>query len=166
MKYLVLAIVLFISSHGFGQSDIEKQNKQRKDTAVSNPQYDKELALKLGADVYGMKSYFFVMLKKGNNTTTDKNFINTCFKGHMENIKRLVDEKKLIIAGPFAKNDAGFKGIFIIHQVKSAEEVKELLQKDDAIKNGILDYDIFTWYGSAALPEYLPFSDKIWKKEP
>ncbi len=22
---------------------------------------------------------------------------------------------------------------------------------------------IFAWYGSAALPEYLPFSDKIWK---
>ena len=28
------------------------------------------------------------------------------------------------------------------------------------------DYEIFTWYGSAALPEYLPAADKIWKLKP
>ena len=50
--------------------------------------------------------------------------------------------------------------------IKSIEEAVELLQTDPAIKNGLLDYEIFTWYGSAALPEYLPFSDKIWKSKP
>jgi len=29
-----------------------------------------------------------------------------------------------------------------------------------------LDMELFSWYGSAALPEYLPFSDKIWKAKP
>ena len=41
-----------------------------------------------------------------------------------------------------------------------------LLQTDLAIKNKLLDYEIFNWYGSAALPEYLPISVKIWKEKP
>ena len=41
---------------------------------------DKVLGLELGADDYGMKSYVFVVLKTGSNTTTDKDFISSCFK--------------------------------------------------------------------------------------
>ena len=113
-----------------------------------------------------MKSYYLVILKTGTNTTTDKNFINESFRGHMENINRLVKENKLIVAGPLGKNDKTYRGIFILQDVKSEEELKELLQTDLVIKNKILDYEIFNWYGSAALPEYLPFSDKIWKSQP
>lgn len=144
-----------------------KMTKQNiKDTTGANPKYDKLLADKLGGDDYGMKSYHLVILKTGPNTTTDKELINESFKGHMANIHKLVEEGKLIIAGPLAKNENSFRGIFIFNNVKSTEEVKELLQGDLAIKNGIFDYDIFTWHGSAALPEYLPFSDKIWKLKP
>ena len=84
----------------------------------------------------------------------------------MDNINRLVEEGKLIVAGPFGKNENNYRGIFIFNNIKSIEEVKELLQTDLAIKNELLEYEIFTWYGSAALPEYLPFSDKIWKSNP
>lgn len=38
--------------------------------------------------------------------------------------------------------------------------------KSLAEKLGGDDYEIFTWYGSAALPEYLPAADKIWKLKP
>ena len=113
-----------------------------------------------------MKSYFLVILKTGTNTTTDKELIAESFKGHMNNINRLVKEGKLIVAGPLGKNDNKYRGIFILNNLKTIEEAKELLQTDLAIKNGILDYEIFTWYGSAALPEYLPLSDKIWKIKP
>ena len=113
-----------------------------------------------------MKSYFLIILKTGTNTTADKELINESFKGHMNNINRLVEEGKLIVAGPFGKNANNYRGIFILNNIRSIEEAKELLQTDLAIKNGLLDYDIFTWYGSAAVPEYLPFSDKIWKLKP
>ena len=113
-----------------------------------------------------MKSYFLVILKTGANTTTDKALINERFRGHLNNIKKLVEEGKLIVAGPLGKNENNYRGIFIFSNIKSIEEVKKLLQADLAIKNGLLDYEIFTWYGSAALPEYLPFSDKIWKLKP
>ena len=115
---------------------------------------------------YGMKSYFLVILKTGTNTTADNDLISESFRGHMDNINRLVKEGKLILAGPLGKNENDYRGIFILDNIKSIEDANELLQSDLAIKNGLLDYEIFTWYGSAALPEYLPFSDKIWKTKP
>ncbi|MFZ4413670.1 MAG: DUF6265 family protein [Bacteroidales bacterium] len=142
------------------------QKAEQNDSTISNPIYNKALADKLGRDDYGMRSYFLVILKTGTNKTTDKELINTSFRGHMDNINRLVEEGKLIVAGPLGKNENTYRGIFILNNLKSLEEAKELLQTDLAIKNGLLDYEIFTWYGSAALPEYLPFSDKIWKSKP
>jgi uncharacterized protein YciI len=142
------------------------QKAEQNDATISNPIYNKALADKLGGDDYGMKSYFLVILKTGTNKTTDKELINASFRGHMDNISRLVEEGKLIVAGPLGKNENTYRGIFILNNLKSMEEAKELLQTDLAIKKGLLDYEIFTWYGSAALPEYLPFSDKIWKSKP
>lgn len=157
MKHLLLFAAVLLSLLSFGQA------KSGKDTVISNPQYNKALAEKLGGDDYGMKSYFFVILETGPNKTDDKKFISESFSGHMNNINRLVKENKLIVAGPFAKNDKQYRGLFIFNNVKTIEEAKELLLTDPAIKNGLLDYEIFSWYGSAALPEYLPFSDQIWR---
>lgn len=141
-------------------------NQNTQDTTTTNPNYNKALADQLGGDDYGMKTYHLVILKTGPSTTTDKELISESFKGHMANINKLVEEGILIVAGPLDKNDKNYRGIFIFNNVKTIEKVKELLQEDLAIKNGLLNYDIFTWYGSAALPEYLPFSDKIWKIKP
>ncbi len=136
-----------------------------KDTTSSNPNYDPILAQQLGADDYGMKSYVLVVLKTGANQITDKTFINNSFRGHMENINHLVKEGKMIVAGPLGKNDNTYRGIFILN-VTNFEEAESLLQNDTAIKEGLLDIDLYKWYGSAALPEYLDLSDKIWKVKP
>lgn len=141
-------------------------DKAEADTSVSNPNYDRVLAEKLGGDDYGMKSYILVILKTGPNTTTDRELINTSFRGHLDNINRLVEQGKLIVAGPLGSNDQQYRGIFILNNVDSFEEATELMQSDPAIKNGLLDVEFFNWYGSAALPEYLPASDKIWKRKP
>lgn len=84
----------------------------------------------------------------------------------MGNIHRLAAERKLIVAGPLAKNEKNYRGLFVLDNLQSKEEAEALLQTDPAIKNGLLDYEIHAWYGSAALAEYLSFSDKIWKKKP
>ena len=160
MKYILTIAFWVITNLTFGQSN------SKKDTLISNPNYDKTLAEKLGGDDYGMKSYFLVILKTGTNATTNKELIAESFRGHMDNINRLVVEGKLIVAGPLGKNDNNYRGIFILNNLKTIEEAKELLKADLAIKNELLDYEIFTWYGSAALPAYLPFSDKIWKLKP
>mgnify|MGYP001951522803 CR=1 FL=1 len=132
--------------------------------AQENPKYDAALAKKLGADDYGMKSYIFVMLKTGSNTSTNKAVRDSCFAGHMANMTKMVEAKKLVVAGPMGKNDNNYRGIFILN-VATKEEAKELLKTDPAINAKFLAADLYEWYGSAALPEYLPASDKVWKKD-
>jgi len=128
------------------------------------PDYDAKLAKELGADDYGMKSYMFVILKTGSNpNASDNAFVNECFAGHLSNIKRLAKEKKLVLAGPLGKNEKTYRGLFILN-VTTKEEAQELLQSDPAIAADFLAPEIYPWYGSAALPEYLSVSEKIWKK--
>jgi uncharacterized protein YciI len=149
MKHPFIILVLILSfSFSFAQK--------------TNPNYDPELATNLGADDYGMKSFVFVMLKSGKNQSTDIVLKDSCFVGHMNNINRLVENKKLIVAGPMEKNEKSYRGIFIL-DVDSLEEAKLLLETDPAIKAEFLEPELYKWYGSAALSEYLEASDKIWK---
>lgn len=136
----------------------------KEENTTDNPNYDKALAEKLKGDDYGMKSYVFVALKTGTNTTTDKKYIDSCFTGHMGNIGRLVEEGKLIVAGPFGKNDLTYRGLFIFN-VTTKEEAEALLKTDPAVNSGLLAYNLIPWYGSAAISEYLDASDKIWRKK-
>jgi uncharacterized protein YciI len=149
MKSIILLLLSFLM---FGFSHAQK----------SNPNYDKTLAERLGADDYGMKTYVFVILKTGENEPQDKTLRKKSFDGHMKNIQKLVEENKLILAGPIEKNELTYRGIFILN-LTSIEEAEILLQTDPAIKEGFLDTELFMWYGSAALPEYLESSDKVWK---
>lgn len=132
---------------------------------TGNPDYDPELAKKLGADDYGMKSYILVILKTGSNTTADKELTSRSFAGHMSNMERLAEEGKLIVAGPIGKNEKSYRGIYIL-DVASMKEASEILQTDPAIKENLLAADLYKWYGSAALPEYLDAARKIRKVKP
>lgn len=128
-------------------------------------EYDKALAEQLGADDYGMKNYIFVVLKTGprDSVIKDKKARDSLFKGHMSNIERLAKEGKLVMAGPFGKNDKSFRGIFILN-VKTREEAQALLETDPAIKEKIFTADLLPWYGSAAISEHLKLHERISKR--
>ncbi len=127
-----------------------------------NPNYDAALAKQYEADDYGMKMYVLVILKTGSNTNETKAKTDSLFAGHMENMGKLVKINKLIVAGPLAKNDKTYRGIFILN-TKSIAEAQEILATDPAVKAKLLDAELFNWYGSAALAEYLKADDKIGK---
>lgn len=129
---------------------------------AQNNMYDSVLAKKMGADDYGMKGYILVLLKTGQNKTTNKPFIDSCFAGHMQNMGVMVKANQLVVAGPLGKNDKTYRGIFILN-LTSIEEAEKLLQTDPAIHSGLLAAELYKWYGSAALAEYLPFAEKISK---
>lgn len=133
--------------------------------SAPNQGFNKTLADSLGADEYGMKSYVLVILKTGSNKTTDKETISKAFRGHLDNIGKLAEQGKLIVAGPLEKNEKAYRGIFIL-DVKTIEEAKALLQTDPAVKIKLLDAELYNWYGSAALPMYLPVHRKIEKTKP
>ncbi len=125
--------------------------------------YNKALADSLGADDYGMKRYVLVILRTGQVAVTDKNLRDSLFRGHMKNIQRLADDGKLILAGPFVKEES-FRGLFILN-VATKEEAKSLVLTDPAVAAGIFDYDLLQWYGSAALPLYLPHHKALEKRD-
>jgi hypothetical protein len=82
---------------------------------TANPNYDADLALELGGDDYGMKSYILVILKTGTKPSDDIDFVRTAFRGHLDNIGRLVETGQLIVAGPLEKNEQTYRGIFILN---------------------------------------------------
>ena len=131
---------------------------------ADNPHYDKALADSLGGDDYGMKRYVLVIMKTGSNTVSDKMVTDSLFRGHMQNINRMAQMGKLVVAGPLQKNEKAFRGIFIL-DVRTMEEAKALIDVDPVIQSKLMDAEMFTWYGSAALPKYLPFHDRIEKKK-
>ena len=149
-KLSTLIVSLFVAALCIGQTTEKK--------------FDGELAKRLGADDYGMKSYILVILKTGGNTTTDKKFIDSCFAGHMSNMGVMVKAGKLVVAGPIGKNEKSYRGIFILN-AKDFAEAKELLKGDPAVKAGLLDAELYNWYGSAALPLYLESADVIAKQK-
>lgn len=141
-KYVTLAaitIVLF-STVVFTQTD-----------KISKTDFDADLTKKVGADDYGMKNYVFCILKTGPKDLEikDKNKRNEIFAGHMANIKRLADEGKIVLAGPFGKNDRTYRGLFIFNVTK-IEEAQKLVDTDPVISSGMMVAELTPWYGSAA----------------
>ncbi len=125
-------------------------------------EYDSTLAKKLNADAYGMKKYVLVLLKTGSETGLSKAKSDSLFTGHMANINRLAEAGKLVVAGPFFKNDK-YRGIFILN-ASTIEEGKQLVDSDPAIRANLLDPELLLWYGSAALSETLDIHKKIESK--
>jgi uncharacterized protein YciI len=130
---------------------------------TSEIKYDAALAKELGADERGMKMYIMVILKTGPANITDKAVRDSLFAGHFSNMTAMSEKGKLIVAGPFDKNDKGYRGIFIL-DVPTVEEAKALIQNDPTVKEKIFEADLVPWYGSAALVKFLDFHKKIEKK--
>ncbi|TDE43919.1 hypothetical protein E0I26_09875 [Flavobacterium rhamnosiphilum] len=126
------------------------------------PTYDEKLAKSLNADEYGMKKYVFCLLKTGSNTTATKEQTQKLFEGHMANINRLALEGKLVVAGPFMKNERNYRGIYIFNGA-SIEEAKAFVATDPAVQSNLLEAELTLWYGSAGLQETLKIHDKIAK---
>lgn len=112
-------------------------------------QYDAELAAKLGADEYGMHQYVMAFLKVGPNRDQDSTTAANLQRAHMDNIGRLADEGKLVLAGPFM-DDGEMRGIYIFN-VKTVQEARALTKTDPAIQAGRLVMELHPWYGSAAV---------------
>lgn len=145
---ILITAFLLITTIGFSQ-----------ETEVK---YDENLAKSLKADEYGMKKYVFCLLKSGTNTTASKEETKKLFEGHMANINKLAKEGKLVVAGPFMKNDRNYRGIYIFN-VETIEEAKALVATDPAINANLLEAELTPWYATAALQETLKIHEKIAK---
>ena len=95
-----------------------------------------------------IRQYWFVMLTAGNNRNQDSAAAAKIQEGHMANIKRLYNEGKLKVAGPFG-DEGKWIGLFIF-DCETKEEVVKLVKTDPAIAAGRLNYEIHPWWTAAA----------------
>ena len=115
-KYLLLALVLGFIIRGKAQTNGDGGN---------------------------LKSYFFVLLKKGPHRDQDSVTAAIIQREHIENINRMAASGKLNVAGPFL--DAGnLSGIFIFDS-GNEDEVRKMVDNDPAVKAGRLIYEIHPW---------------------
>lgn len=149
MKNILYTLLLFCGVTANAQTD------------NLNP-YDEKLAKELGADEYGMKPYVFCILKTGSNTTATPDEKKKYFEGHMANINKLAEEGKLVVAGPFMKNDRNYRGIFIFN-CATIEEAQKLVETDPAVKAKLFEVELTPWYSSAALMQVGKNHDKVAK---
>jgi len=124
--------------------------------------YDEALAKRLGADDHGMKSYVLVVLKTGPTPVPAGPERDEMFKGHFANMKRLSDEGKLALAGPFDGVD-GWRGLFIF-AVKDIDEAKRLASTDPVLMKGEMIAEYHKYYGPAALMLVREAHEKLAKK--
>lgn len=134
----------------FMQACVSADNNPETVTGVINEAvYDSVLARELKADSYGMKQYIMAFLIRGDSSSADSAEAARLQRAHLDNITRLAQEGKLLLAGPLL-DDTDIRGIYIFN-VSTVEEAEKLAGSDPAIKAGVLKMELHPWYGSAAL---------------
>jgi len=91
--------------------------------APTAPTYDAALAQRVGADPHGMRHYVLVILKTGPTPMAQGKARDAMFAGHFANITRLAKAGKLALAGPFAENADGWRGLFLM-AVETVDEAR------------------------------------------
>jgi uncharacterized protein YciI len=87
---------------------------------------------------------YLAFLVRGDKWTPEKTPQTEAIqKAHMDNINRLAEMKKLVVAGPFGDNGT-LRGIFVF-RVDSLEEARMLAATDPAVQAGRLALQIHPW---------------------
>lgn len=96
---------------------------------------------------YEMTTYYVAFMRKGPAWTAERTAeTEKVQQGHMALIRKLADEGKLVIAGPFA-DDGDLRGLFIF-RVGSMAEAQALCDADPAVRAGRLKPEIHPWYAA------------------
>jgi len=142
----IAGVVVFRAS-----SAVEAKDWAEADPSVVSGLYVAEMHPWWSEDIFGKPAkplklvpMYFTFLTRGEKWTPEKTpATEEIQKGHMANINRLAEMKKLIAAGPFG-DDGRLRGIFVF-RVGSLEEAKALTATDPAVQAGRLAMEIHTW---------------------
>jgi uncharacterized protein YciI len=112
-------------------------------SAEMHPWWSEDV-MKKPASPIKLTTAYLALLSRGAKWTAEKTAATEEIqKGHMANINRLAEMKKLVVAGPFGDNGQ-LRGIFVF-KVASIEEARALTETDPAVQAGRLAIDIHPW---------------------
>lgn len=167
MKNIILPLIILFAFSCERRADEEPRItivEEDLEELAETYDYDSTYAQALGADEYGMKKYVMAFLKRGPNRDQDSATAAKLQRAHMENIGRMAEQGKLIVAGPFL-DDSEIRGIYIFN-VETLKEARELTETDPAVKAGRLEMELHPWYGSAVLQEVAKMHGKVARGNP
>ena len=99
---------------------------------------------------YEMTTYYVGLLYRGPKWTPEVTpETEQIQKGHMDNIRRMAESGKLILAGPFS-DGGNLRGMFVF-KVDSLAEAKVLCDADPAVKAGRLVVEWHPWYSAKGI---------------
>ena len=103
-----------------------------------------------------MIQYYFVLLRVGDKWTPEvTEETRQISEGHRKNIEKLVNEGKLLLAGPFEEekettSPGDLDGLFIL-AVGTKAEALALLAEDPAIRSGRMVAEVHPWWGPSGI---------------
>lgn len=107
----------------------------------------REFEYQEGDTTYVMKRYVMVLLLRGDKAHDySEEELKELQAGHMDNMNRLAEAGKLVIAGPFG-DDGDLRGICIM-DTETVAEAEELMSADPAIQAGRLRMECHPWWGA------------------
>jgi uncharacterized protein len=124
--FLALIFTFILASTGvsFAQADVPSSQEATADREREAP-----------------PQFFFILLKRpANAPQMSKEDGDKLQEAHMANIRKLHEEHKLVIAGPFM-DDGVLRGIFVM-KAASLDQANEWANSDPAIKAGRLEAEI------------------------
>lgn len=78
---------------------------------------------------------WFIFLETGKPTPPDRDEVMRMQRGHIENFKRLFDERKLFAAGPL-RDPARVKRGIVVVRAASIDELRSYFEADDYVRLG------------------------------
>lgn len=111
--------------------------------AEMHPWWSEDVMKKPSTPIKLTTAYLALLTRGGKWTPERTPATEELQKGHMANIIRLAELKKLVVAGPFGDNGL-LRGIFVF-KVGSIDEARALSESDPAVKAGRLAIDVHPW---------------------
>lgn len=117
-------------------------------SAISFQSYSQdEFEMQEGDTTYVMKKYYLVLLKANpDKEALDSAKVAEIQQAHLDNISRLADMGKIVMAGPMG-DDGNLRGIFVM-DCDNLEEATDLCETDPAIMKKRLLYEVHPWWAA------------------
>lgn len=102
--------------------------------------------MKEGDTTYVMQKYFMCFLYRGSREGYDSTQLVEIQAKHLAHINQMSEDGQISMTGPF-DDDKDMRGI-VVFNVATLEESKKLMDKDPAVKAGLLQAEIRPWWAA------------------